>query len=237
MLLHAWAQHRMHDVLLLISCSSGQTLCAPWAVHACMPHFQPTSRDPPRTPSSSGRSPKKLYEAALNSCTVLESKGFPAKHRAHLGTGLSALDPGPYKAIRLSKHLANAHWFPAQCSIMLQLETGRHQDAQRPLAPLTDPQLGMDGLASQPLWQNELRVAIEAATDAGNLIRSGFSVRTKDVEDKKNTSDLVTETDVKSEEVVFSRLRAAFPTHVLIGEESSVSAGPGTLTDEPTWMC
>ncbi|KAF5840285.1 L-galactose-1-phosphate phosphatase [Dunaliella salina] len=95
----------------------------------------------------------------------------------------------------------------------------------------------MDGLASKPLWQEELKIAIGAATDAGNLIRSGFSVRSKDVEDKKNTSDLVTETDVKSEELVFSRIRTAFPSHVLIGEESSVSSGPDALTDEPTWMC
>jgi len=54
-----------------------------------------------------------------------------------------------------------------------------------------------DGNINGPLWQAELRVAIEAATDAGNLIRSGFSAHTKGVQDKKNTSDLVTETDIK----------------------------------------
>ena len=98
------------------------------------------------------------------------------------------------------------------------------------------------------------------------------------MEDKKNTSDVVTETDVKvgarracmqllrqdtyththththihtpthahiythmhpqSEEIVFSRIRSAFPDHLLIGEESSASASNSDrLTDAPTWMC
>lgn len=149
-----------------------------------------------------------------------------------------------------------------------------------------------DGITTQRhLWQPELHVAIEAATAAGNLIRAGFSERSKGVEDKKNTSDLVTATDLKvtvclfahslqtacirhtqclrqrkcvhthvlklthrhtpiklcytthsttqSEEIVFSRIRGAFPDHLLIGEESSASGScvGDSLTDAPTWMC
>ena len=37
--------------------------------------------------------------------------------------------------------------------------------------------------------------------------------------------DLVTETDVRCEQLVAARIRAAFPEHALIGEESAEDAG------------
>ena len=39
----------------------------------------------------------------------------------------------------------------------------------------------------------------------------------------------------QSEEIIFSRIRTAFPDHKLIGEESN--ADGGSLSDAPTWMC
>jgi fructose-1,6-bisphosphatase/inositol monophosphatase family enzyme len=45
-------------------------------------------------------------------------------------------------------------------------------------------------------WQRELDVAVEAARAAGAIIKHGFQGK-KAVEEKKNASDLVTETDVK----------------------------------------
>lgn len=46
-------------------------------------------------------------------------------------------------------------------------------------------------------WQRELDVAVEAALAAGAIIKQGFQNKKKAVEEKKNASDLVTETDVK----------------------------------------
>ncbi len=46
-------------------------------------------------------------------------------------------------------------------------------------------------------WAHELGVAVAAAKAAGAVVREGFHREDKSVEQKKNASDLVTETDVK----------------------------------------
>ena len=58
------------------------------------------------------------------------------------------------------------------------------------------------------------------------------------VETKASAVDLVTETDVASEKLIFGRLSAAFPGFALIGEESASEAGAvPALGAGPTWIC
>jgi len=78
--------------------------------------------------------------------------------------------------------------------------------------------------------------AVAAASEAGEEIKAAWHVE-RDVEYKGDV-DLVTATDKKCEDLIFERLRAAFPAHAFVGEES-VAAADGALppiTDDPTWF-
>ncbi|EFH60602.1 hypothetical protein ARALYDRAFT_477531 [Arabidopsis lyrata subsp. lyrata] len=79
-----------------------------------------------------------------------------------------------------------------------------------------------------------LAAAIDAAKNAGQVIRKGF-YETKHVEHKGQV-DLVTETDKGCEELVFNHLKQLFPNHKFIGEETTAAYGVTELTDEPTWI-
>lgn len=80
-----------------------------------------------------------------------------------------------------------------------------------------------------------LKVALAAAKAAGELISSAFN-QPKSVQHKGKV-DLVTETDKNCEELVFGKLREAFPEHAFIGEEGSAEQGfTSDLTDAPTWL-
>ncbi|KAL6893484.1 hypothetical protein ACP4OV_007582 [Aristida adscensionis] len=80
-----------------------------------------------------------------------------------------------------------------------------------------------------------LAVAVDAAKNAGEIIRKGF-YETKNVEHKGQV-DLVTETDKACEDLIFTHLRKHFPDHKFIGEETSAALGAtAALTDDPTWI-
>ncbi|KAL2495468.1 Inositol-phosphate phosphatase [Forsythia ovata] len=79
-----------------------------------------------------------------------------------------------------------------------------------------------------------LAQAVDAAKNAGEIIRSGFH-QTKRVEHKGEV-DLVTETDKRCEEVIFNFLKQHYPNHKFIGEETTAACGASELTDEPTWI-
>ena len=79
-----------------------------------------------------------------------------------------------------------------------------------------------------------LRVAIQAARAAGQLIEQAFT-KDKNVE-FKGTMDLVTATDKECEQTILSAITTAFPEHKFIGEEGSAAQGfTSNLTDAPTW--
>lgn len=82
-----------------------------------------------------------------------------------------------------------------------------------------------------------LKEAIFIAFEAGKKISSCFYNDKCDVQTKANPADLVTETDVAVENLIFSHLRTKFPDHCFIGEES-VSDGTQklSLTDKHTWV-
>mmetsp|Transcript_8361 Transcript_8361/g.15305 ORF Transcript_8361/g.15305 Transcript_8361/m.15305 type:complete len:304 (+) Transcript_8361:106-1017(+) len=83
-------------------------------------------------------------------------------------------------------------------------------------------------------WSGVLDVAKEAARLAGEQIRLAWTQRSEVKDTKSNATDLVTETDQRCEDIVMGLLRSKFPTHQIIGEESSGSS-KYELTDAPTW--
>jgi fructose-1,6-bisphosphatase/inositol monophosphatase family enzyme len=64
---------------------------------------------------------------------------------------------------------------------------------------------------------------------AGNCV-GGVVIATK-----SNNVDLVTETDEQCEVIIKNHIVSKYPTHQIIGEESSGSDCQYTLTDDPTW--
>ncbi|KAL9101612.1 MAG: hypothetical protein Q9163_003151 [Psora crenata] len=70
----------------------------------------------------------------------------------------------------------------------------------------------------------------DLALKAGDMITSANPAT---VDTKKNSSDLVTETDKAVEDMVSSSLRAKYPSFSFLGEETSNS---GTLTPAPTFI-
>jgi fructose-1,6-bisphosphatase/inositol monophosphatase family enzyme len=78
-----------------------------------------------------------------------------------------------------------------------------------------------------------LKVATAAAMEAGVLIRAALQGDAGDGDRRvmvKSGVDLVTETDQKCETLILSKLRAAFPTHGFVGEESTFADGGAAST-------
>ncbi|KAF8963896.1 hypothetical protein BDZ97DRAFT_1758274 [Flammula alnicola] len=78
------------------------------------------------------------------------------------------------------------------------------------------------------------------ARRAGDLILEGSAAiqsasSESGVGEKKNSVDLVTEYDVKVEELVKNELKTQFPTFSFIGEESYAAGSRPPLTDAPTF--
>ncbi len=67
------------------------------------------------------------------------------------------------------------------------------------------------------------QVATRAARHAGEVLRS-FHGNLKDIQ-KKGAIDLVTEADIASEKVIIETVRAAFPEHGILAEESGETRG------------
>ncbi|KAF5312697.1 hypothetical protein D9619_002693 [Psilocybe cf. subviscida] len=78
------------------------------------------------------------------------------------------------------------------------------------------------------------------ARKAGDLILEGSAAvqsasSESDVNEKKNSVDLVTEYDVRVEELVKKEIKEQFPTFDFIGEESYAAGARPPLTDAPTF--
>ncbi|WP_420644097.1 inositol monophosphatase family protein [Candidatus Leptofilum sp.] len=69
-----------------------------------------------------------------------------------------------------------------------------------------------------------LATAVAVAREAGKLLLDGFSQQKK-IERKSSAVDWVTQYDKAAEELIFSRLRAEYPSHGFIGEEGTDAAG------------
>jgi myo-inositol-1(or 4)-monophosphatase len=74
-----------------------------------------------------------------------------------------------------------------------------------------------------------LDIAVKAARRSGELIREK-AYQTKRVKQKTSASDLVTEVDQRSEEIIQDIILRHFPDHAILGEEG-VAAGDKTVTE------
>ena len=79
--------------------------------------------------------------------------------------------------------------------------------------------------------QDYLDFAVETALGAGEIIRNKYG-RLKTWRTKEGRGDIVTEADTEAEDLIVSRIRAAFPSHSILTEESG--SLPGDDAD-PTW--
>lgn len=73
------------------------------------------------------------------------------------------------------------------------------------------------------LMSTKLEAAIQAAGKAGDLLRDRF--KTNLVIKEKSPSNLVTDLDTQSEEIILSTLRSSFPDFPALTEESGRTAG------------
>lgn len=64
------------------------------------------------------------------------------------------------------------------------------------------------------------------ARDAGELLRERLA-RPREIAEKRNAHDLVTDADRASEALILERIRAAFPSAAILGEETGLHAGSG----------
>ncbi|XP_077411075.1 inositol monophosphatase 1-like [Vanacampus margaritifer] len=84
-------------------------------------------------------------------------------------------------------------------------------------------------------WQECMEHCVEVAKQAGKVIREALQGDIA-VMHKSSQVDLVTETDQRVEHLIISSIKAKFPTHSFIGEESVAAGAPSVLTDNPTWI-
>ncbi|KAK1226791.1 hypothetical protein PQX77_010228 [Marasmius sp. AFHP31] len=86
--------------------------------------------------------------------------------------------------------------------------------------------------------QNILEFTVDLARKAGKIILEGsvaIQNAGSNVDEKKNSVDLVTEYDVKVEELVKKEIAEKYPDFKFIGEESYAAGSREALTDEPTY--
>ncbi|XP_076663334.1 uncharacterized protein LOC143366281 [Andrena cerasifolii] len=76
--------------------------------------------------------------------------------------------------------------------------------------------------------------AIKLTHDAAQILKTAIN-GLKKVDEKLGNWDLVTEYDRKIEDVIIGALKAKFPNHRFIAEESTGKELP-ELTDDPTWI-
>lgn len=86
-------------------------------------------------------------------------------------------------------------------------------------------------------WEEEYLFALDLVKEAAALFLPAYHVP-KNVVTKASSSDLVTETDKAIEGLIFGKIRAKYPTHCFIGEEtvSATSDEKTNFCDKPTWI-
>jgi len=80
--------------------------------------------------------------------------------------------------------------------------------------------------------------AVQLARNAGNLILQGSKAilaSSEGVNEKKNSVDLVTDWDLRVEQLVRDEIRAVYPDFKFIGEESYSAGDEAEITDGPTF--
>jgi myo-inositol-1(or 4)-monophosphatase len=84
----------------------------------------------------------------------------------------------------------------------------------------------------EPLLHTPRSVAVDAALEAGRVLRSYFG--TLDSVEFKGEIDVVTEADRVAEDAVIRRIVNAFPDHAILAEESGSTTGAGDTSER--WL-
>ncbi|XP_034039461.1 inositol monophosphatase 1 [Thalassophryne amazonica] len=85
------------------------------------------------------------------------------------------------------------------------------------------------------LWQSAMDHAVGVARKAGEMVQVALQDECS-VMLKSTLVDLVTKTDQQVEGLIIQSVKAKFPTHRFIGEESVAAGEACVLTDSPTWI-
>lgn len=80
-----------------------------------------------------------------------------------------------------------------------------------------------------------LQSALKLAREAGAVILEAAR-NPKSIVTKSNSTDVVTETDKRCEDIIVGQLKSLYPKHKFIAEESHVENGVYDFTVEPTWL-
>src|SRR5881392_1032818 len=83
-------------------------------------------------------------------------------------------------------------------------------------------------------WELELAFATDVARRAGEIIQAGYG-RIEQI-DRKSRRDVVTDVDVRSEQLVISEIRRRFPDDAILAEESGSHAGGAAIESPRTWV-
>lgn len=81
--------------------------------------------------------------------------------------------------------------------------------------------------------QKILDTAIEAAKEAGAILREGYDTTFK-IDNKTGRNNLVTEYDIASEKAIISHIKKSFPEHRFLAEESGSTGNEDT--NEIMWV-
>ncbi|XP_071064767.1 inositol monophosphatase 1-like [Dasypus novemcinctus] len=82
-------------------------------------------------------------------------------------------------------------------------------------------------------WKGCMDYAVTLARQAGKVVREALK-NEMNVVIKSSPADLVTATDQKIEQMLFSPVKEKYPSHSFIGEESVTAGEKSVLTDNPT---
>lgn len=89
-------------------------------------------------------------------------------------------------------------------------------------------------MAPRSAWADELEFAIGLARRAGEIIQAGYG-NLERIE-HKSRRDVVTDVDVRSEELVISEIQRRFPQDAVLAEESGRHDGTGLGERGRTWV-
>lgn len=95
-------------------------------------------------------------------------------------------------------------------------------------------------------YATELKTAVELALEAGSNMESHLDTKGTlagqgseeklGINIKRNDADFATSVDILNEQIITNGIAKSFPTHDIIGEESTGTGEVKTLTDRPTWI-
>lgn len=93
-------------------------------------------------------------------------------------------------------------------------------------------------------YSEELKLAVKLAKRAGDNMKGYIESKgtsdavnfSLDIEIKSGSADFCTKVDVENENLIMEGIQEVFPSHEIIGEESTGTGEVPELTKKPTWI-